>query len=54
MNQKHSWERDPCVIPWVRTTLGREEIAVVVGICCWVYVCEYGIVGQRKKVDRTR
>ena len=51
--QRHSGEGDPCVIPWVRTTLIREEITLGVGIC-WVYVCEYGSVGRRSAADRTR
>ena len=52
--QRHSGEGDPCVIPWVRTTLGREETTLRVGICCWVYVCEYDSVGRRSEEDRTR
>ena len=47
-------ERDPLVIPWVRTTLGREEITLGVSIRCWVYVYEYGSSGRRSKADRTR
>ena len=52
--QRHPGEGDPRVIPWVRTTLGREKITLAVGIWCWVYVCEYGSVGRRSKEDRTR
>ena len=40
------------MIPWVRTTLGREEITLGVGICCGVYVCEYGSIGRRSEADR--
>ena len=54
VHQRHSGEGDLCVIPWVRTTLGREEFTLGVGICCWVYVCEYGSVGRRSEEDRTR
>ena len=45
--KKHSGERDPFVIPWVRTTLDGEEITLAVSIRCWVYVYEYGSSGRR-------
>ena len=51
--KRHPGKGDPCVRPWVRTTLGREEIALGIVICCWVYVCEYGSVGRRSEADRT-
>ena len=51
--ERHSGEGDPCVIQWVTTTLDREEITLGVGICYWVYVCEYGNSGRRSKADRT-
>ena len=51
--QRHPGEGDPRVIPWVRTTLGREEITLWIGICCWVFVCEYGSVGRRSEADTT-
>ena len=31
VHQRHSGEEDACVIPWVRTTLGKEEITLGVG-----------------------
>ena len=52
--ERHSGEGDPCVIQWVTTTPDREEIALGVGICCWMYVCEYGSVGQRSEENWTR
>ena len=52
--QRHSGDGNPCVIQWVRTTLGRDEITLGVGICCCVYVCEYGSAGRRSEADRTR
>ena len=32
--KRHPGERDPFVIPWVRTTLGREETTLGVSIRC--------------------
>ena len=51
---RHPGERDPFVIPWVRTTLGRAEVALGVSIRCCVYVYEYGSSGRRSKADTTR
>ena len=47
--KKPSGERDPLVIPWVRTTLGREEITLGASIRCWVHVYEYSSSGRRSK-----
>ena len=47
--KNHSGERDPFAIPWVRTTLGREEIILGLSIRCWAYMYEYGSSGRDKK-----
>ena len=47
-------KKDPFVTPWVRTTLGREEITFEICICRWVYVYEYGSSGRPSEADRTR
>ena len=52
--QRHSGDGNPCVIQWVRTTLGRDEITLGVSIRCWVYVYEYGSRGRRSKSDTIR
>ena len=36
--QRHSGERDPYVLPWVRGTLCREQITLGVRVSCCVYV----------------
>ena len=52
--KRQSGDRNPFVIPWVRTTAGREEITLGVSIRCWVYVYEYGSRGRRSKSDTIR
>ena len=47
-----SGERDPCVWPWVRATLGKEGNTLGVRVCCSVYV--YSSDGRRSEADRTR